>query len=105
MKDLGFGERGSRAGWAARCGWAAAHSLLPPENDPRNCDCMAFATHIQPACETPADGIDFSADFTIKFQIQPGASVLNAASRGADGNGHGLQSGGRHRRGRRWNAR
>ncbi len=78
-RAFGYGEWGSRAGLAALYNWAAANSLLPPEANPRSYDFMAFATNTQLACESPADGIDFSADFTIEFQIQPDAAVLDAA--------------------------
>ncbi len=78
-RAFGYGEWGSRAGLAALYNWAAANSLLPPEDDPRTYDFMSFATNTQLACESPAGDIDFSSDFTIEFQIKPDASVLNAA--------------------------
>ena len=78
-RAFGYGEWGARAGLAALYNWAAANSLLPPEADPRTYDFLSFATNTQLACESPAAAVDFSADFTIEFQILPDASVLDAA--------------------------
>ncbi|MCF7837324.1 MAG: LamG domain-containing protein [Candidatus Marinimicrobia bacterium] len=80
QRAFGYGEWGARAGLAALYNWAAANSLLPPEDDPRSYDFMVFATNTQASTESPLDGIDFSADFTLEFQIKPDAAVLQAVT-------------------------
>lgn len=78
-RAFGYGEWGARAGLSALYNWAAANSLLPPESNPLSYDFLTFATNTQLGCLSPSSKIDFSADFTIEFNIKPDAALQNAS--------------------------
>ncbi len=79
-RAFGYGEWGARAGLSTLYNWAAANSLLPPQDNPLSFDFCAFATNTQLECLAPSGEIDFTTDFTIEFNIKPEAALSNATA-------------------------